>query len=126
MIWDVFPTVAAATGLPPPPSLRMDGTNQLPVLLGGAPQNAPALPMFNDGNVNRRALITDDWKYINTNGTSELYAMPYDQREETNLASAYPALVEQYELLLTNQWLNLLKGIYATNDPSVILRLRKQ
>jgi arylsulfatase A-like enzyme len=126
MIWDVFPTVAAATGLPTPPSLRMDGTNQLPVLLGGAPQNAPALPMFNDGNVNRRALITDDWKYINTNGTSELYAMPYDQREETNLASAYPALVETYELLLTNQWLNLLKGIYATNDPAVILRLRKQ
>lgn len=126
MIWDVFPTVAAATGLQAPPSLRMDGTNQLPALLGGTPSSDPALPMFNDGSVNRRALITVDWKYINTNGTSELYAMPYDLMEETNLASAYPSLVEQYELLLTNKWLNLLQGIYATNDPAVILRHRKQ
>ncbi len=126
LITDVFPTVATATGLRVPPSLRLDGTNQLPALLGGTPTYNTLLPMFHDGNVNRRIVVADQWKYINTNGTAELYGMPYDVREETNQAASYPALVAEYEIVLTNQWLNLLKGIYATNDPAVILRVRKQ
>lgn len=126
LITDVFPTVAAATGLPVPPSLRTDGTNQLPALLGGAPGYDHTLTLFNDGSFSRRALVMDEWKYINTNGTPELYAMPYDVREETNQAPAYPELVTQYEQSLTNRWTDILRGIYATNDPAVILRVLKQ
>jgi arylsulfatase A len=126
LITDVFPTVAAATGLPVPPSLRVDGTNRLPALLGGTPDYDAVLPIFSDGSYSRRAVVADDWKYINTNGTAELYAMPYDVREETNVASAYPGLVDDFELALSNRWLSILQGLYATNEPAVLLRIRKQ
>lgn len=125
LITDVFPTVAAATGIQAPPSLRLDGTNRLSVLLGGPPDYDAMLPMFQDGNVNRRALVTDAWKYINTNGTAELYAMPYDVREETNEAATQAVLIGQYESVLSNRWLDITQGLYATNSPATILRVRR-
>lgn len=126
LITDVFPTLAAATGLPPPDSLRLDGSNQLAFLRGGAPPDNPQQVLFNDGNFNRRALITPDWKYINTNGTPELYAMPYDVSETTNQAASHSDLIAEFETAITNRWQDILRGIYKTNDPPALMRVRRQ
>lgn len=109
---DFFPTIAAATGQPYPPTAGHDGQNLLPAVRGDA--NAPGrsdLVLHGIGNV--LALRAGDWKYIpaNTDTATGIGrgANPRDQRfaqarvpedllfnlvedpgETTNLAATHP------------------------------------
>ena len=109
---DIFPTLCAAAGIPPPASLRLDGTNLLELLRGADAPPQRALCCFQDGSFQRRALVAADWKYLNTNGVPEVYAMPGDAAEATNVAGVQAALVQAFEQQLTNQWQDLARGIY--------------
>lgn len=125
-IVDVFPTLCAALRVPVPETLRMDGTNMLPVLTGAAPPPERPLIFFNDGSYKARALATMDWKYLYTNGAPELYAMPGDLAEATNVAENETALVAEFELALTNQWQAIQRGVYRshTNVPPALRSMR--
>ncbi len=123
-ICDVFPTIAAAVQAPVPPSLILDGTNVLPVLTGAESGADRTLIYFGDGSASRQAGVTTDWKYINTNGTEELYRMPSDVEESTNLAAANPEVTAAFALDLTNRWQSIARGLYwpHTNQPPVVQR----
>lgn len=124
---DLFPTLSASAGLSVPPSLRMDGTNQLPMLIGSGIINTQPVVLFDDGAYRDRTLITSDWKLLITNNSApELYAMPYDIQETTNLAAANPLLVQEFETILTNRWQFILQGLYRTNEPPYIMGIRSQ
>lgn len=124
-ICDVFPTIASAVDAPIPDSLILDGIDLFPVLAGGSAAQERSIVFFNDGNIARRSAVSPDWKYINTNGVQELYRMPSDVAESTNLANAYPGIVTGFEVDLTNRWHSIGQGLYFphTNVPPVIYRL---
>lgn len=126
-VTDVFPTVSAAAGLAVPPSLALDGTNQWPVLQGEPASTPRALVFFDDGSYAQRSLITAEWKYIRTNGTPELYALPGDVAEATNQAAAQPDLTAQFETAITGVWQSITSGLYLshTQQPPSLLKAQR-
>lgn len=123
-ITDVFPTVCAAAGLAVPPSLALDGTNQWPVVQGEPGSTNRTLVFFDDGSYGQHALVNTTWKYILTNGTPELYAMPGDVGEATNLAAVQTGLLAQFEVAITGAWQSITSGLYLshTQQPPVLMK----
>jgi arylsulfatase A-like enzyme len=111
---DFYPTMLDMLGLEPVPGTVLDGVSQVPALLGiGSPRtnvfchfphSTPATATFAGCWVR-----SGDWKLIryfydnpDRSHRYELYQLASDPHELTNVAGAYPALVPQLDLLITN------------------------
>ncbi len=91
---DLLPTMAAISGTALPDSLKLDGINLLPHLIGN---NQPASrPLFWSHN-NQLAIRQGDYKLITNTSFSEtsLYNLRDDLGEEDDLAVQYPDLVQE-------------------------------
>jgi len=86
---DFFPTVLAATGVEPPPGVKLDGANLLPALAGGDIERPVPLYWRWDGKV---AWREGDWKIVVDEKLEkpELYDLSADVAETTNLAAREP------------------------------------
>jgi len=95
---DVFPTVAAATGVPITGKRAMDGVNLLPYLSGENDARPHDLLFWKMGA--REALRSGDWKLVQnarrSSGPSwELYNLADDLREANDLAGEKPGKVAE-------------------------------
>ncbi|NUQ62116.1 MAG: sulfatase [Pirellulales bacterium] len=115
---DFYPTLLAACGIQPRGGLKLDGFNQMPLLLGrqsprdlvfchfphGGPRQAATIPGFLPGAYVRRG----DWKLIrffadNDDGSDrfELFNLKEDIGESRNLAAEKPELVGELNELIS-------------------------
>lgn len=105
-VMDLFPTLAAATGVEPGNEYEMDGINLLPALTQqedikreGSVFFGSEIPNYGDFNF---AAITEDWKLVqwieqeptSTTVKHELFNLKDDPREYNNLAQQYPDRVQ--------------------------------
>lgn len=86
---DIFPTVCALLGVPPPAGLQ--GRSLSPLLGGGKLRAAPVYfeslaPYYNNGWAPLRGVVDNGFKYIDA-PLPELYALEADFGEKVNLAS---------------------------------------
>src|SRR4051812_23710270 len=83
---DLFPTLVALCGLPPPETHTLDGVNLTAVLAGRAKDRGqPVLSTYGKGN---HSLRDDRFRYIRyRNGDEELYDHTNDPYEWRNLAA---------------------------------------
>ena len=81
--------VLAATGVEPPPGVKLDGANLLPALAGGDIERPVPLYWRWDGKV---AWREGDWKIVVDEKLEkpELYDLSADVAETTNLAAREP------------------------------------
>lgn len=94
---DIFPTVAALTGVTPPH--KLDGVNLTPFLKGETKEPPHDALYFH--TTNHGAILKGRWKLVFApDGTSQLFDLPADQGERRNLASVEPELIKQ----LAQQW----------------------
>ncbi|UMB53751.1 arylsulfatase [Lutibacter sp. A64] len=104
--WDVFPTFSEIAEIPVPENL--DGISFLPTLL-----NKPELQKQHEylywefhERGGRQAVRKGDWKAVKynvlkePNAPIELYDLSKDEGETTNVASQYPEIVKEMELIL--------------------------
>jgi len=86
---DFFPTVLAATGVEPPPGVKIDGANLLPALAGGPVERPVPLYWRWDGKV---AWREGSWKIVVGEALEkpELYDLSADVAETTDLAAREP------------------------------------
>ena len=95
---DYYPTLLELAGLPAQPQQHRDGVSFVPALRGQpAPRGAPLYwhyPHYgNQGGAPHGAIRDGDWKLIEwfEDGALELYNIPQDIGEKTNLAAQQPA-----------------------------------
>lgn len=90
---DFFPTVLAATGIEPPQ--EPDGKNLLPLMRGDVERVREKL-FLGAFNYNAGVITDDGWKFIDHRGSkpNELYHLPTDPGEHTNLAEREPDRVQ--------------------------------
>ncbi len=108
---DIMPTLLEACGAPAPKGVKLDGRSILP-LLEGRQVDWPDRTLFiqtHRGDVpimyHHFMARNQEWKLVNASGFGreqwsgppqfELYRIPDDPREEKNLASDHPEIVEQ-------------------------------
>lgn len=108
---DIMPTLLEACGAPAPKGVKLDGRSILP-LLEGRQVDWPDRTLFiqtHRGDVpimyHHFMARNQEWKLVNASGFGreqwsgppqfELYRIPDDAREEKNLASDHPEIVEQ-------------------------------
>jgi arylsulfatase A-like enzyme len=106
---DIFPTLLAAAGVPPPPELQLDGVNLLP-LLAAQTSRPPHVSLFwRYGNA--MAIRRDEWKLVRQPPSASvrdapfgLYRLTEDIGETQDLSSSQPELAESLrsELLRWN------------------------
>lgn len=96
---DLFPTVAAAAGVPV--QHPIDGLDLLPVLKGGS-LDRPALfwhyPHYsNQGGIPAGAIREGDWKLVERyeDGSVQLYNLREDVGEQKDIASRHPERVQE-------------------------------
>lgn len=88
-IIDLFPSIAAAFGLPLTADLKLDGVNQWPALAGGKTLPRPAF-LVASADI---ALFDGDWKMVETNaGQRTLYNLKTDLSEAKDLLATQPEL----------------------------------
>jgi len=110
---DLYPTLLAVAGAPPPPNYPLDGTSYLALLTGGTKTSRPPLywhfPGYlgSGGNTWRTtpagSIRDGDWKLLEffETGTCELYNLKDDIGEKRNLAADQPdKLKELHDKLL--------------------------
>ncbi|NPV45865.1 MAG: sulfatase [Armatimonadetes bacterium] len=90
---DFLPTVLAAAGIGPPHEL--DGTNLLPLMRGQVDRVREHL-FLGAFNYNAGVITDDGWKFIDHRGSkpNELYHLPTDPGEQTDLARREPERAE--------------------------------
>ncbi len=93
-IYDILPTVAAATGSPIPEGMKVEGVNFWPSVIGGGTVGERVIYWHCEG---RLAVRKGDWKLIhfgNTpdEGEDELYNIAKDPYEKKNLILKEPRL----------------------------------
>ena len=94
---DIFPTVAALTGVNPP--AKLDGVNLLPHLTAAKPTSPHAALFFSIGGIG--AIRQGDWKLVlPPRAAPQLFNLSIDLAEESDRAAAEPARVAA----LRNQW----------------------
>ncbi len=89
-VQDIFPTVAAATGVTPRNSLPFDGLNVWNTLRGAV---VPADRTFTVASTTDYAQFEGRWKLVSRASTNELYDLVADPAEASNLAAAQPAVL---------------------------------
>lgn len=98
--WDFLPTMADLIGVRAPAGL--DGISVLPALLGGPKISHPPLYYeFHERGFHQAARM-GDWKAVRL-GTKEpiqLYDLPRDPSETTDVAASHPDVVAQFERFL--------------------------
>ncbi|KLU06731.1 Choline-sulfatase [Rhodopirellula islandica] len=108
-IHDLFPTLAAATGVTIPSAKPLDGTNLWPQLVGGKSTSRTIVIAEND-----HALLQDDWKLIQfATGETELFHLRTDPTESQNRADSDPQVASQLRSKLAQY-----QGIVQTDAPS--------
>ncbi|MGH0028992.1 MAG: sulfatase-like hydrolase/transferase [Myxococcota bacterium] len=90
-VLDVFPTVAAAAGLPEG-DRPLDGADLLPSLAGGPPPARPALHWRYDAS---RAIRRGPWKLLERDGEALLFDLAQDPGETRDLAAEHPRRVAE-------------------------------
>ena len=92
---DLFPTLAAATGVALPPGHPVDGVSLLPALTDGADLARREGLYFHyrhPGHASaQRALVEDGWKYlVDRDGQAYLFHLATDPSEQTDLSERAP------------------------------------
>jgi arylsulfatase A-like enzyme len=109
-ILDMFPTLAAAAGIPTGNSLPLDGRNLWPALT--ASTREPREDLFfavGERGYWRHAIIRRDWKLVREQSQADgslqslLFQIEEDPLEEKNLATAHPELVRDLTARI-EQW----------------------
>ena len=90
---ELFPTLATVSGAKLPEGLALDGYDMLPVLEGKSP--SPRKEMFWEFRGQKAARV-GHMKWIDSAKAKGLFDLAADPREKNDLASAKPALVEQF------------------------------
>ncbi len=104
-VHDLLPTLAEASQIPVGDHKPLDGESRWSELRGGAPV---ARGPFAVNSVGTAAVIDGNWKLVKLpdlpilgfGAGSELYDLKEDPREEHDLASAHPRVVERLEAFL--------------------------
>ncbi len=97
---DVLPTALAAAGAQPPASLKLDGVNILPYVLGKKTGSPHDRLHWRTGGGQSWAVRQGDWKLLKAGkGEPELYNLREDIAEAKNLASSEPDRVAALQKL---------------------------
>ncbi|WP_372896821.1 sulfatase-like hydrolase/transferase [Stieleria sp.] len=95
-IHDLFPTLAAATGVPIASAKPLDGVSLWSQLVGGKATSRTIVIAEND-----HAIIRDDWKLIQfADGGTELFNLRTDPTEAKNVADAEQQVASQLQSTL--------------------------
>jgi arylsulfatase A-like enzyme/predicted RecA/RadA family phage recombinase len=97
-VQDLFPTLAAATGVTPRNRLPLDGLNLWDTLRGAT---APADRTFTVVSTTDSAQYEGRWKLVAHATSVELYDLVADQSETTNQANSQPAITTRLRNALT-------------------------
>jgi arylsulfatase A-like enzyme len=89
---EFFPTFLAAAGAPPPPGVKLDGFNLLPVLEGKAKSERTE---FFWQRQNDKAARMGRWKWSDAAKSSGLYDLAADLGEKNDLAKERPEVLAQ-------------------------------
>ena len=99
---DFYPTLLQLAGLPAKPEQHLDGVSFVPLLKGETMQRGKPLfwhyPHYaNQGGAPNGVIRDGDWKLIEwfEDGALELYNLPQDLSEKTNLAAQQPERVKE-------------------------------
>ena len=121
---DYYPTLLALAGLPAKPEQHLDGVSLAPLLQGQA--MARGQPLFwhyphygNQGGAPHGAIRDGDWKLIEwfEDGALELYNIPQDLSEKTNLAAQHPDKVSALRAKLV-AWRQQVGALLPTPNPA--------
>lgn len=97
---DLFPTLLALAGVPIPEGPPLDGTSLVPLLTGMA-AGWPDRKLFQHWSGDRGvtaapgAVRTSRWRGVRTREGFELYDMPSDPGERTDVAALYPRVAAE-------------------------------
>lgn len=121
---DYYPTLLALAGLPANPEQHRDGISFVPALRGQpVPRGQPLYwhyPHYgNQGGAPHGAIRDGDWKLIEwfEDGAVELYNIPQDLGEKTNLASQHPDKVAALRAKLVT-WRQEVGALMPTPNPN--------
>jgi arylsulfatase A-like enzyme len=120
---DFYPTLLQLAGLPAKPAQHLDGVSFAPLLKGDAMQRGKPLfwhyPHYaNQGGAPHGAIREGDWKLIEwyEDGALELYNIPQDIGEKTNLADQQPDRVKALHAKLI-EWRKEVGAVMPTPNP---------
>ena len=121
---DFYPTLLQLAGLPLKPAQHLDGVSFMPLLKGETMQRGRPLcwhyPHYaNQGGAPNGVIRDGDWKLIEwyEDGALELYNLPQDLSEKTNLAAQQPARVKELHAKLV-AWRKEVGALMPTPNPS--------
>ena len=121
---DHYPTLLQLAGLPALPAQHLDGVSFVPSLKGE--RAARGQPLFwhyphygNQGGAPHGAIRDGDWKLIEwfEDGALELYDLPRDIAEKTNLAAQHPEKVAALRAKLV-AWRKEVGAVMPTPNPN--------
>jgi arylsulfatase A-like enzyme len=100
---DILPTALAAAGIQPPPTLKLDGVNLLPYLMGQDRTTPHPRLFWRTGGGVSYAVREGRYKLVKAGDAPELYDVETDVSETRNLATVQPEVLNR---LLTSfqQW----------------------
>ncbi|MDA7632476.1 sulfatase-like hydrolase/transferase [bacterium] len=87
---DLLPTVIEATNMPTTNSHQLDGKSLLPMLTNEKSDHHSTLHWASGGPKGEWAIRMKDWKLHGTKEQSELYHLPSDPSEKTDLSKNHP------------------------------------
>ena len=121
---DYYPTLLQLAGLPAKPEQHRDGVSLLPQLKGERTSRGKPLywhyPHYgNQGGAPHGAIRDGDWKFIEwfEDGAVELYNIPQDISEKTNLAAQHPEKVAALRAKLI-AWRTEVGAVMPTPNPN--------
>jgi arylsulfatase A-like enzyme len=88
---EIMPTLLAATGAKPPPGVKLDGFDMLPVLRGEAP--SPRTEMFWQRRSDKAARV-GQWKWVESAKGNGLYDLSADLGETKDLSAEKPEILQ--------------------------------
>ncbi len=119
---DVFPTLAAAAGVPLPADRIIDGRSMLPLATGTGGLERPDNAIFWQSG-DYQVVRAGDWK-LQVDGLQNklwLFDLASDPTEQTNLAARMPDKVAELRLLLAAHRKDAVKPLYPYKLASPIL-----